>query len=89
MENIIFEPFCTDGSIHWSDLIVDGKCIAAYAEKETSILNPVKEWFQINVPEKYKECGDYYYTSEDKGNVMVCFNGLESLERVIEFCKNI
>lgn len=77
---IKFENNYPDGNTHWQDIFFNGECIGALAQVVSSILNPIKERYQLLVDESEvsKNVFDGWYESEDKGKVFGYFNTLDA-----------
>ena len=82
---ITYGEMSQDGRTFWQDLIFNGETIGALAQTETSILNPVKERYQICVIESEIDYFDGWYESEDEGYV---FGYFHTLEKFIEYYNN-
>jgi len=83
--NITFENHTQDGHKHWSDVMLNNKCIGALCEIDTSYFNPIRYWYQKLIKEDEltgSECK--HYPSETKGYVFVMF---EELEDLLEYLK--
>jgi len=85
-KQIIFKQIYYAHGTNYSDIIFNGKSIGCLVEKQSSILNPISETYQMLSPEDKKDNFDGWYESEDIGFIFGYFN---SLDKFINYYNSI
>jgi len=79
VNKVTFENSYIDGHTYWQDVCLDGVCIGAIAQKEGSLLKPIKTWYQRCVKKTEAPNLVSWYPTEDAGDIFATFTELSEL----------